>query len=184
MTIWGYARVSSADQSLDVQIAALKAAGCETIRAEKLSGTTRRGRRELDDLLSAVLPGDTIIITRIDRLARSIVDLLTIVDDLKRRGVILKATEQTIDPTTPAGRAFLSMLGVFAEFETAIRAERQREGIDRAMAAGIYEGVGRPRSISPDQIRVLKAEGAGASEIAKALGISRASVYRLLGAGT
>ena len=87
MTMWGYARVSSAEQSLDIQLVALAAAGAETIRSEKMSGTSRQGRKELDRLLSEVLPGDSIIITRIDRLARSIVDLLTIVDDLKRRGV-------------------------------------------------------------------------------------------------
>ena len=180
MTIWGYARVSSVDQSLDIQMTALRAAGCEKIRCEKISGTTRNGRRELESLLAEVWPGDTIVITRIDRLARSIVDLLTIVDALKAKGVTLRATEQSIDPLTPAGRAFLSMLGIFAEFESALRAERQREGIAKAKAAGKYLDAGRPAIIDPEAVRRLDADGLGATEISRKLKIGRASVYRLL----
>ena len=180
MTVWGYARVSSAEQSLDIQLTALATAGAETIRSEKMSGTSRQGRKELDRLLSEVLPGDSIIITRIDRLARSIVDLLTIVDDLKRRGVTLRATEQAIDPATPAGRAFLSMLGIFAEFETAIRGERQREGIAKAKAAGKYAGVGRPTSVDAATVRALNEAGKSVPEIVSETGWSRASVYRAL----
>jgi len=122
--------------------------------------------------------GDTIVVTRIDRLARSIADLAGIVRSLEAKGVALKATEQPIDTSTAAGRAFLQMLGVFAEFETAIRRERQMEGIAKAKEAGVYKG--RPPSIDAAKIAVLKADGLGASAIAKQLGIGRASVYRAL----
>jgi DNA invertase Pin-like site-specific DNA recombinase len=101
---------------------------------------------------------------------------------LKAKGAILKATEQPIDTGTAAGKCFLDMLGVFAEFETNLRRECQLEGIAKAKAAGVYKG--RPASIDVDQVRKLKADGVGASEIAKALKIGRASVYRLLGAAS
>lgn len=176
--LYGYARVSSTDQSLEVQQAALKAAGCTVIRAEKKSGTTTEGRAELQTLIEFANQGDTIVVTRIDRLARSIADLAGIVRQLESKGVALKATEQPIDTSTAAGRAFLQMLGVFAEFETAIRRERQMEGITKAKQEGRYKG--RPASIDSTQIRTLRDEGLGASAIAARLGIGRASVYRAL----
>jgi DNA invertase Pin-like site-specific DNA recombinase len=119
--------------------------------------------------------------TRIDRLARSIGDLQDIVRAVRARGASLKATEQPIDTSTAAGKCFLDMLGVFAEFETNLRRERQLEGIATAKAAGVYKG--RPASIDAGQVRAMKAQGLGASEIAKALKIGRASVYRVLDAG-
>ena len=179
MTVIGYARVSTTDQDLSIQEAALKAAGCDVIRAEKCSGTTTEGRDELRTVLDFLRRGDVLMVTRIDRLARSIADLQDIVRDLKARGASLKATEQPIDTSTAAGKCFLDMLGVFAEFETNLRRERQLEGIAKAKAAGVYKG--RPTSINGAKVRELKAQGLGASEIAKALGIARASVYRVLG---
>jgi DNA invertase Pin-like site-specific DNA recombinase len=176
MTVYGYARVSTEDQNLDIQLAALKAAGCEKIRSEKITGTSTNDRQELRTLLEFVEAGDTIVITRIDRLARSIGDLQDIVRDLKAKGVALKATEQPIDTSTAAGKCFLDMLGVFAEFETNLRKERQMEGIAKAKAAGVYKG--RPPSIDCAKVLELKAEGWKPSQIAKKLSISRASVYR------
>ena len=173
MTAIGYARVSTTDQDLSIQEAALKAAGCEVIRAEKRSGTTTEGRDELRTVLEFLRTGDVLMVTRIDRLARSIGDLQDIVRQVKARGASLKATEQPI-----AGKCFLDMLGVFAEFETNLRRERQLEGIAKAKAAGVYKG--RPPSIDPARVRELKAQGIGATQIAKALGIGRASVYRVL----
>ena len=180
MTMIGYARVSTTDQDLTIQLAALNAAGCEVIRQEKASGTTIAGRQELRTVLEFIRAGDTLIVTRIDRLARSIGDLQDIVRTLRTKGAALRATEQPIDTTTAAGKCFLDMLGVFAEFETNLRKERQLEGIAKAKAAGVYKG--RPASIEAAQVRELKAQGIGASEIAKRLKISRASVYRVLGA--
>lgn len=174
----GYARVSTLDQDLTVQRAALKAAGCDPIRAEKASGASTAGRSELATVLDFIGEGDTLVVTRIDRLARSIGDLQDIVRTLKAKGARLQATEQPIDTGTAAGKAFLAMLGVFAEFETNLRRERQLEGIARAKAAGVYRG--RPPSIDSTAVRALKAEGVGPAEIARRLGIARASVYRAL----
>ena len=180
MAIYGYARASTVDQDVSIQVDALRAAGCEVVRSEKVSGTSRVGRDELDLLLQFVRPGDTLMVTRIDRLARSIKDLQDIVYDLKQRGVALRATEQPIDTSTAAGKAFLDMLGVFAEFETNLRRERQMEGIAAAKAKGVYTG-GQIK-IDREEIRRLRfEEKMGATAIARQLGISRPSVYRVLG---
>jgi DNA invertase Pin-like site-specific DNA recombinase len=180
MPLYGYARVSSIDQDLRLQRAALKAAGCDVIRAEKPSGSRRDGRTELQVLLDFLQPGDTLIVTRIDRLARSMKDLQDIVHELKTRRVALQATDQPIDTATAAGKAFLDMLGVFAEFETNLRRERQLEGIAAAKARGVYTG--RKPHIDPAAVRQLRdKEKLGPSAIAKRLGIGRASVYRVLG---
>ena len=174
MAVYGYARVSTTDQDLSLQIAALQAAGCDVVRSEKASGSSREGRSELATLLDFIRAGDTLVVTRIDRLARSIGDLQDIVRALRAKGASLRATEQPIDTSTAAGKAFLDMLGVFAEFETNLRRERQAEGI--------YKG--RPASIDPAQVQKPKVEGVGPAEIARRLGIGRASVYRLLRCST
>jgi DNA invertase Pin-like site-specific DNA recombinase len=178
MTIIGYARVSTTDQDLSIQEAALGAAGCDVIRAEKQSGTSTQGRAELRTVLDFIGKGDVLMVTRVDRLARSIGDLQDIVRTIKAKGASLRATEQPIDTSTAAGKCFLDMLGVFAEFETNLRRERQIEGIAKAKAAGVYKG--RPVSIDAAQVRELKARGLGPSRIAKELKIGRASVYRAL----
>jgi DNA invertase Pin-like site-specific DNA recombinase len=181
MTVFGYARVSTTDQDPAIQIEALKAAGCDVIRSEKVTGTRRDGRHELQTIMDFIHTGDTLVVTRIDRLARSMRDLQDIVHTLKTKGVVLKATSQPVDTSTAAGKAFFDMLGVFAEFETNLRRERQAEGIARAKAAGVYKGSkGR---IDADRVKALAVEGVGAAEIAKALGIGRASVYRVLRQG-
>jgi len=176
--LYGYARVSTTDQDLAIQEAALKAAGCEIIRADKVSGTSTNGRTELAVPLEFIRKGDCLVVTRIDRLARSIGDLQDIVRALKAKGATLRATEQPIDTSTAAGKAFLDMLGVFAEFETNLRRERQLEGIADAKARGVYKG--RKASIDPAKVKQMKADGMGPSAIAKALRIGRASVYRAL----
>jgi DNA invertase Pin-like site-specific DNA recombinase len=136
------------------------------------------GRAELRTVLEFLRKGDVLMVTRIDRLARSIGDLQDIVRMIRARGAALKATEQPIDTSTAAGKCFLDMLGVFAEFETNLRRERQLEGIAKAKAEGKYKG--RPASIDAAQVREMRAR---ASKIAKALAIGRASVYRVLEAG-
>lgn len=179
MAFYGYARVSSSDQDFSLQEQALRAVGCDVVRAEKASGASRTGRAELQTLLDFLRQGDTLVVTRIDRLARSIKDLQDIVHTLKDRGVALKATEQPIDTSNAAGKAFLDMLGVFAEFETNLRRERQLEGIASAKARGVYRG--RKPSIDPVEIQRLHVhEKLGATEIARRLGVGRASVYRAL----
>lgn len=179
MAVYGYARVSSTGQSLSIQEAALRAAGCDVIRSEKKSGTTTEGRDELATLLTFVRSGDTLVVTRIDRLARSLRDLQNIVHDLRQRGVHLRCSEQPVDTSTAAGKAFLDMLGVFSEFEVNLKRDRQAEGIAAAKERGVYKG--RPASIDGDEVRKLAASGLGATEIARTLSIGRASVYRALG---
>jgi DNA invertase Pin-like site-specific DNA recombinase len=178
MTIIGYARVSTTDQNLELQKSALRAAGCDVIRSEKCSGTTTAGRDELRTVLDFLRKGDVLTVTRIDRLARSIGDLQDIVRAVKAKGASLKAIEQPIDTSTAAGKCFLDMLGVFEEFETNLRRERQLEGIASAKARGVYKG--RKPSIDPAKIKHMTADGMGPSAIAKALKIGRASVYRAL----
>ena len=179
MMKYGYARVSTSDQDLTIQVEALTNAGCETIRQEKVSGVSVQGRDELNTLLEFLREGDELVVTRVDRLARSIRDLQNIVYDLDKRGVTLSATEQPIDTRTSAGKCFLDMLGVFGEFETNLRRERQMEGIAKAKERGVYKG--RKPSVDVEKVKELKASGMGASAIAKEMGIGRASVYRALG---
>lgn len=178
MVIYGYARVSTTDQDLDIQREALAKAGAEIIREEQISGTSTQGREELAVLMDFLRQGDTLVVTRIDRLTRSIHDLQVLVRQLEDKGVTLKATEQPIDTATAAGKCFLDMLGVFAEFETNLRRERQMEGIAKAKERGVYKG--RKKEIDAEAVKQLKAQGMGASAIAKELGIGRASVYRAL----
>lgn len=180
-TLYGYARVSTTDQDLSIQRAALAAAGCAIIRDEMKSGTTAAGRTELRTLLDFIRKGDSLVVTRIDRLARSIGDLQVIMAELKAKGAALRCTEQPVDTSTAAGKAFIDMLGVFAEFETNLRRERQLEGIAAAKKAGVYTG--RKVSIDTNKVRALHTKGMGAVEIAKQLGIGRASVYRVLSVG-
>lgn len=176
----GYARVSTNEQDTTIQCEALQRAQCDVVREEKASGTTTKGRVELAAILDFIREGDTLVVTRIDRLARSIADLQVIVRQLAERGARLQATEQPIDTSTAAGKAFLNMLGVFAEFETNLRRERQLEGIAKAKAAGKYKG--RRAIISAADVRRLHSLGTTPTAIAKTLGIGRASVYRLLSA--
>jgi DNA invertase Pin-like site-specific DNA recombinase len=178
MTVYGYARVSTTEQDLTLQEIALKAAGCEVTRAEKVSGASTTGRTELANLLEFIRQGDTLVVTRIDRLARSIGDLQDIVRSLKAKCAALRATEQPIDTSTAAGKAFLDMLGVFAEFETNLRRERQLEGIAQAKARGVYKG--RKPTVDAAKVIELDARGLGATAIADELQIGRASVYRVL----
>lgn len=178
MAVYGYARVSTTDQDLALQQAALERAGCTIVRSEKVSGTSRAGRAELDLLLSFMRDGDTLMVTRIDRLARSIRDLQNIVHDLRGRGIALRATEQPIDTATAAGKAFLDMLGVFAEFETNLRRERQMEGIAQAKARGVYKG--RPPTVDKEAVKALAMKGVGPTEIGRRLGIARWTVYKAI----
>jgi len=180
MSIYGYARVSTLDQDLGIQRAAFKAAGCGVVRAEKASGSRRGGRTGLWVLLDFLQPGDTLVVTRIDRLVRSMKDLQDIVHELKEKGVALRAIEQPVDTGTAAGKALLDMLGVFAEFETNLRRERQLEGIKAAKAKSIYKGR-KPTSDAAELCRLRDEERLGPTAIARRLGIGRASVYRVLG---
>ncbi len=173
-----YIRVSSTSQQLDIQRDAVKKFGAEKIFEEKVSGTSTQGREKLRECLDFVREGDELVFTRTDRLARSILDLQLIVKELTEKGVSITATEQPISTKDATSKCFLDMLGVFAEFETNLRAERQLEGIAKAKERGVYTG--RKAKIDVEQIKKLKKEGMGATAIAKKLKIHRDSVYRLL----
>ena len=183
----GYGRVSSRSQSLDIQMSALTKAGvkAEHLYLEKASGTKTTDRAALDDMLSrGVRKADTVVVTRLDRLARSTRDLHNIAHLLEEKGVGLRVLEQNIDTTTPEGRLFFSVLSAISAFETEIRKSRQREGIDAALAKGDESPFkGRPATIDAELVRMHRAEGLTPTEIAKRMGIARSSVYRYLGHG-
>ena len=174
----GYCRASSASQSVEIQVDQLKAAGCTEIFSEKRSGTSREGREQLEQAMRFVRRGDVLVVTRLDRLARSIADLSRIIEELTAKEVGFRCLQQGgVDTTSPEGRLMLQVLGAMAEFETAIRKDRQKEGIEKARAEGRYRG--RPKTIQREEVVRLLAEGLGATAVAKKRGVGRASVYRV-----
>lgn len=175
----GYARVSSIGQSLDVQLEALKAAGVTEGRifAEKVSGATA-DRPKLKELQRFVRKGDTVVITKLDRLGRSLNDLATIVEGFRDASVGFVVLDQSIDTSTSAGRALFGMLAVFAQFETDIRKERQMEGIAKAKANGIQ--FGRKPTVIPAEVIKAYREHRTIGATAKALGSTKPTVHRVL----
>ena len=178
MAQFGYARVSSLSQSTEVQVERLRAAGCSPVRVETASGRSRAGRSELETLLDFLQPGDVLTVVKLDRLGRSTRDVLNLVHDLETRGASLRVLEPEIDTSKPEGRIILTTLAMVAEMELAFFKERQRAGIEAAKARGAYNG--GKRSVYRDRVQQLKAAGAGATEIARQLGIGRATVYKVL----
>jgi DNA invertase Pin-like site-specific DNA recombinase len=180
MPRYGYARVSTLSQSTDVQVARLKAAGCDVVREEAASGRSRSGRTELQTILEFIRAGDTLMVVKLDRLGRSTRDVLNLVHELESKGAALRVLEPEIDTSKSEGRVILTTLSMVAEMELTFIKERQRAGIEAAKAKGAYKG--RKRSIDRGAVKRLRQEGVGASEIARRLGICRASVYKVLGA--
>ena len=177
-TLVGYARVSSVGQSLDVQEADLRGAGCGKVFSEKKSGRKASDREELALAIDWCRPGDTLVVTRLDRLARSVIDLHQIIARLMDKGVAFKVLHQSgIDTSTSTGKLTLAVLAAVAEFETDIRAERQKDGIEAAKAKGVYKG--RPATIKPADIQAALAAGESPTALAKRLGVARSTVYRL-----
>jgi Site-specific recombinases, DNA invertase Pin homologs len=177
----GYARVSSSGQSLEVQQGQLTDAGCEEVFSEKRSGGTRDGREELDRAIKFCRKGDTLIVTRLDRLARSGKDLYEIVDQLSAKGASFRCLQQgAVDTTTSMGKLVLGILGAVAEFEKDIRAERQAEGIAKTKVANPERYRGRRPTVDQGAIKSLAAQGVGPTAIAKQLGYGRMTVYRVL----
>lgn len=180
--IFTYARVSTLDQDTALQEQALKAAYPDAVhRTEKASGTTTKGREVLGVLLDMVSEGDKLVVWKLDRLARNMHDLMTIVAALDAKEASLEILDQRIDTSTASGKAFLQMLGVFAEFETNLRKERQLAGIAAAKAQGKH--LGRAPKLTEDQrqeIRDKRANGYTPSQLAKEYGVSRATIYNTL----
>jgi DNA invertase Pin-like site-specific DNA recombinase len=177
----GYGRVSTEHQSEAQQRAQLLAAGCDSISTETIS-SGRKDRPGLAQVLSDLQPGDTLVICKLDRLARSLQELLTIAADLENRGVHLQVLDQAIDTTTPTGRLLFQLLGAVGEFERQLAIERTRASVEHRRSNGGNLG-GRPKSYTPEQHRLghrLKQEGESVTGVARALGISRAAAGRLL----
>jgi DNA invertase Pin-like site-specific DNA recombinase len=178
MAVVGYRRVSSASQSLDRQ----ELEGCDKVFEEKVTGA-KRDRPELNRMMDYIRDGDEVRVHSIDRLARDLRDLQSIIEQINDKDATITFLKEklTFKPSAqadPFAKLQLHLMGAFAEFERSIIRERQREGIARAKERGVYAG--RKTSIDVDKVKSLHASGVGASEIAKALGIGRASVYRLL----
>jgi len=179
MALVGYARVSSVGQSLDIQLD--KLGHCDKIFQEKKSGSSDK-RPRLADCLEYVREGDTIVVTRLDRLARSTLHLCQIADELARKRVNLRVLDQHIDTSDATGRLLFNMLGAIGQFETEIRAKRQMDGIQKAKARGVH--FGRKKKLTPDQIvelQLRRQQGILIKTLMADYGISKVSVYRYLG---
>ena len=176
----GYARSSTVDQDagFQAQIRAFEAAGCDKVFSEKVSSVAQR--EQLEAALEFVREGDSLVVTKLDRLARSVAHLVAIGEQLEAKGVALKVLEQAIDTSTSTGRLMFNMLGAIAQFERELMLERQREGVAKAKAEGKYKGRAPTARAKAPQVLRLHSEGIGPTEIGKRLGISRASVYRAL----
>ena len=174
----GYARVSSTGQNEAAQVDILRRHGADELFIEKASGTTREGREKLEEAIRFARKGDVLMVTRLDRLARSVLDLNTISQELQAKGVDLIATEQNIDTTTPTGRLMFNMLGAIAEFEKDLRKERQLEGIAKAKEGGRYKG--RPVTVDGEAIRAALAAGDKPMAVAKRFNVARSTVYRMM----
>lgn len=175
----GYARVSSVGQSLDVQLQ--KLVDCDKVFSEKRSGATAQ-RPEWNRCKEYLREGDTLVITKLDRLARSMFHLVNIAKELEERGIDLIVIDQGMDTTKPEGKALFGMLAVFAEFEYNIRAERQKEGIAKAKENGVK--FGRKSTMTPDKVEELRhqrnVEKRPIKELMETYGLSRPSIYRYL----
>lgn len=183
MPRFGYARVSSTDQDLTIQLEKLKGAGCQVIRSEKMSAKSVDDRPELATVMEFLRDGDELVVVRLDRLGRSTRDVLNLVHELDQKGASLRVLDPELTTGGDVGRIVVTVLGMVAEMERKFILERQRAGIEAAKSRGVYAGVGRVKSVPDDEIRRRHAAGEGPTAIAKALNISRTSVYRALDHG-
>ncbi len=179
MAIVGYARVSTIEQNLDTQIDLLEQHGVDRLYKEKASGADSR-RPELTALLDYVREGDSVVVTKIDRIARSTKHLLEIVETLERKNVAFKVLNISLDTSTPTGRLMLTMLAAISTFERELMLERQRDGIERAKLAGRYKGRAPTARRRQAEIVELAGQGLTRQAIASRLGIGIASVYRVM----
>ncbi|NKQ85524.1 recombinase family protein [Rhizobium ruizarguesonis] len=174
----GYARVSTIDQDLHVQVERLRQECCDIVRSEKVSGDSREGRSELSTVIEFLRVGDELVVTRLDRLGRDTRDVLNIVHECQQRGAFVTVLDPHVSTRGEMGCVILTVLGMVAQMERRFLKERQREGIARAKNEGVYKG-GKAR-FDASQIRQLHHEGVGPSAIAAAVGCSRMQVYRIL----
>lgn len=174
----GYARVSTHDQDLAVQNERLKQAGCEIIRSETGSGSTRKGRSELETIMDFLKAGDELVVVRLDRLGRSTRDVLNLVHELDEKGATLRVLEPEISTSGSMGKMVITILGMVADMELQFIKDRQKAGIDAAKASGVYKG--RQKQIDDNEIRRRIATGVTKATVARELNISRMTVYRAL----
>ncbi|HTT75886.1 MAG TPA: recombinase family protein [Candidatus Binataceae bacterium] len=177
----GYARVSSSEQETAAQVATLKAAGCERIYREKASGG-RWDRPELHRLLDQLRKGDVLVVWKLDRLSRSLRDVLTIMERLAEAKAGFRSLTEAIDTTTPAGRMMMQMAGAFAEFERAMLRERTKAGLDAARREGRIGGR-RPKLTPQQQAEIIRMVSKGsktAADAARLFAVHPATVSRLL----
>lgn len=180
MKRYGYARVSSDDQSLEIQHDLLTKAGCDVIRSEKVSGKSVAGREQLRVLLDFIGKGDVLVVTKLDRLGRNLLDILVVIQEIEEKGAQLMSIGERFDTTSPMGVAMFQVAGVFAQLERAMIRQRQREGIAAAKEKGTYRG--GQKKFDDAEIRRLHAGGAGPTEIMRRIGAkSTMTVYRALG---
>ena len=174
----GYARVSTTDQDLQVQLDRLRREGCEIVRSEKVSGGSREGRTELATVIEFLRSGDELLVTRLDRLGRDTRDVLNIIHECQQHGAFVTVLDPHVSTRGEMGQIVLTVLGMVAQMERRFIKERQREGIEKAKAAGTYKGA--KARLDYALIRRLHGEGCGPSEISKTAGCSRMQVYRVL----
>lgn len=178
MAIVGYARVSTEDQNLEAQLKLLKEAGCEKIYQEKASGV-KEDRTELTSMLDYVREGDVLVVTKLDRIARSTKHLLEIADTLEKKGVQFLVLNINLDTSTPTGKLMLTMLGAIATFEREMMLERQIEGIREAKLKGLYKGRKPTARDKTEEVKSLLGMGMTKQAVADKLGMGIASVYRI-----
>lgn len=178
--IVGYARTSTLDQvaGFEAQLRELIAAGCTKLFQEQVSSVAKRQR--LEACLDYLREGDTLIVTKLDRLARNVAHLGQLVATLKTKGVSLRILDLGLDTSTPTGELILNMMGAVAQFERQMMLERQREGIAKAKSDGKYKGRAPTAMRQAQRVQELAAEGLKRSDIAQRLGLSERSVYRAL----
>ncbi len=181
--IIGYARTSTLDQTagLEAQERGLAAVGCEKVFTEQVSSVDMAKREKLEEALEFAREGDVLVVTKLDRLARSVAHLVKITEQLEAKGVALRILDGAIDTSTASGRLMLNMLTSIAQFEREIMLERQREGIAKAKAEGRYKGRAPTARAKTDEVIRLAQEGMPPLKIAATIGIGKSSVYRILG---
>lgn len=180
----GYARVSSTDQDSAAQVRAMESAGCERIYQETASGG-RWDRPELHRILDHLRPGDVLVVWKLDRLSRSLRDVVLLMERLAAAQAGFRSLTEAIDTTTPAGRMMMQMVGAFAEFEREMLRERTRAGLETARAAGRIGGR-RPKLSRAQQAEIIRMVGSGektAADAARLFGVHPATVSRLLARG-
>ena len=174
----GYARVSTVEQDYSAQVEKLEAAGAKKVYREKKTGTKLAGRHELEKMLDALREGDVVLVVKMDRLGRDLLDILKTIEIIDKKGCFVRLLDQGLDTSTKWGSHSVKLLGWVAEVEMSLRRERQAAGVQRAKAEGKYKG--RKRKVTPQRVAEMKGRGMTMTAIASELGVSRQAVYKCM----